>query len=239
MKRKGLKFILIILLGVAVLLFLYEFIPLGWKKIPQEKVFRGIAWFEFNKKSALAGWEEKIFKGRVIYSVKEDKQGGYLDAYSKNAASAILHWVKFNPIEQPMVSWKWKVVKFPDRKRGIYAEGTWLEKDDYAARFYIIFPRFPFFRFQCLEYIWDKDLPKGTILTNPYFKNLKIVVAESGAENLGKWVSEERNVYEDFKKIFGRNPGNAGAIAIMTDSENTASTAEAQYNDIEVGYGKE
>jgi hypothetical protein len=137
-----------------------------------------------------------------------------------------------------MVGWKWKVTKFPERQPGVYEDSGWVEKDDYAARFYIIFPRFPFFRLQCLEYVWDAKLPIGTISTNPNFKNLKIIVAESGENNLGKWVTVERNIYEDFKKLFGKNPGNAGAIAIMTDADNTASTAEAQYNDIEVGYEK-
>jgi hypothetical protein len=198
-----------------------------------------VAWFRFDQKNALQGWEEKIFKGRVRYSVRADRQEGYLDAYSRAAASGIVRWLKFNPKRAPMVSWKWRVLKFPEKNKGVYEDNWWIEKDDYAARFYVIFPRFPFFRFQCLEYIWDKDIPAGQVLANPNFKGLKIIVVESGEENLGKWVSEERNVYEDFKKLFGSEPGNAGAIAIMTDSDNTASFAQTQYNDIEVGYAKQ
>jgi len=137
-----------------------------------------------------------------------------------------------------MVSWKWKVVKFPESKQISQQEGGWLERDDYAARFYVIFPRFPFFRMKCLEYVWDEDLPKGTLVMNPHLKNLKVIVAESGDKNLGKWVLVERNIYEDYKKYFGTNPGNAGAIAFMTDSDTTLSTAEAQYDEIKVGYGK-
>ena len=209
--------------------------PLG-RRLPQEKVFRGVAWFRFDKKNALAGWEEKIFKGRVIYSVISDRQDSYLNAYSKKSASGIVYWLKFNPQKQPMVSWKWRVTRFPDRAKALAEDSSWFEKDDYAARFYIIFPRFPFFRMQCLEYIWAKDLPSGTVLTNPTFKNLKIIVAESGEKNLGKWVAVKRNVFEDFRKYFDSRPGTAGAIAIMTDADNTSSTAEAQYNDIEVGY---
>jgi hypothetical protein len=44
-------------------------------------------WFSFDKKDALTEWEEKIFKGRVLYSVKVEKTGGYLTAYSRNSAS--------------------------------------------------------------------------------------------------------------------------------------------------------
>jgi hypothetical protein len=64
------------------------------------------------------------------------------------------------------------------------------------------------------------------------------MVLEAGEENLGKWVYVERNIVEDFKKAFGRNPGKVGAIAIMTDADNTLSTAEAQYDEVKVGYEK-
>lgn len=231
--------LLLILLAETVVLFVLSQQPnCAQPEPPQARVFRGVAWFRFDKKNSLDGWEEKIFKSRVVYSIKRDKTGGYLNAYSKNAASGMLYWLKFNPRQNPYVSWKWKVVKFPEKKKAPGAGSGWLEKDDYAARFYIIFPRFPFFRVQCLEYIWDKDLALGTVLTNPSFSNLKIIVAESGEKKQGQWVQIERNIDEDFKKVFGSRPGNAGAIAIMTDSANSASTAEAQYNDIEVGYVK-
>jgi hypothetical protein len=33
-------------------------------------------WFGFDKENALTEWEEKIFKGKVLYSVKIDKIEG-------------------------------------------------------------------------------------------------------------------------------------------------------------------
>ncbi len=217
---------------------LMQEINLKQTKSFQEKIFRGVAWFNFDQNNALKSWEEKIFKGRVLYSIKKDKTGGYLNAYSRDAASAIIHWLKFDPTQKKMVSWKWRVTKFPERKGAEFEESSWIEKEDYAARFYIIFLKFPFFRIKCLEYVWDRDLPVGTILTNPNFNNLKLIIVESGKQKLGEWIYIERNVFEDYKKAFGRNPGRAGAIAIMTDAENTGSTAEAQYDDIKVGYDK-
>jgi hypothetical protein len=189
----------------------------------------------------LGEWQEKIFKGRVLYSVYEDKKSGYLSAYSKESASGIFYRLTFNPKKEPMASWRWKVVKFPDKKEGDNSSTAWIEKDDYAARFYVIFPGITFNSTRSLEYVWDKELPKGNIITSPYFKNIKIIVLESGEKNLGNWVYEERNIYKDFKEAFGeeREPGPAGAIAIMTDSDNSLSTAEAYYDDIKVGYKNE
>lgn len=228
-----------LLLFIAVFAITWALLFLPPRRMPQEKILKGVASFSFNRKNSLDGWEEKIFKDRVMYSVIEDKTGGYLKAHSKNSASGLVYWLKFNPETNPMVRWKWKVLKFPSRDNDTQEGSWWLEKDDYPARFYVIFPRFPILRYRCIEYVWDKDLPLGTVLTNPYFPNLKIIVVESGENNTGKWVTIERNVFEDFKMLFDANPPEAGAIAIMTDSENTQSEAEAQYNDIEVGYEKQ
>jgi len=195
--------------------------------------------FPFKEKNSLKEWEEKIFRGRVLYSVKENKGGGYLTAYSKQAASGIFYQIKFDPKKEPMIRWKWKVLRFP--KKGTVAPdgGGWIEQDDYAARFYVIFPKLAFNLTKALEYVWDRDLPVGTINSSPYSKNIKIMVIESGRRNLKRWVEEERNVYEDFKKAFGQEPGIVGAIAIMTDTDNTRSTAEAHYDEIKVGYKNE
>lgn len=193
-------------------------------------------WFSFNHTDALNEWEEKIFKNRVLYSVKIERTDGYLTAYSKNAASGIFYEIGFNPKRQPIVSWKWKVIKFPEKGPYPYATSKWIEKDDYAARFYVIFPSFLFTHTKSLEYVWDKNLPEGTLMTSPYYKNIKIIVAESGEKNVGDWVYEKRNIYADFQMAFGREPGRVGAIAIMTDSDNTISTAEADYDEIKVGY---
>ncbi|MBN1405308.1 MAG: DUF3047 domain-containing protein [Candidatus Omnitrophica bacterium] len=194
-------------------------------------------WFPFKKKDSLNEWEEKIFKGRVLYSVKATKTDGYLSAISKNAASGIFYRIRFNPKKTPLVSWKWKVVKFPEASKvKLVVDSEWIEKDDYAARFYVIFPKLAFNLTKTLEYVWDKQVPKGTILTSPYYKNIKIIVLESGREHINRWVLEKRNIYDDFKQAFGLEPGEAGAIAIMTDTDDTASTAEAYYDEIRVGY---
>ena len=90
-----------------------------------------------------------------------------------------------------------------------------------------------------IEYISDENLAEGTIITSPYFGNIKLIVAESGRKNLNKWVFEERNIYEDYKKCFRGTPPLVGAIALMTDTDNTLSTAEASYKNIRVGYKNE
>lgn len=198
-------------------------------------------WFPFKRKDALKKWEEKIFKGRVLYTIKVGRSDGYLSAYSEGTASGILYNLRFDSAKTPMISWKWRVIRFPDKAKDkdISVTSEWLEQDDYAARFYVIFPKLSFLHTRSLEYVWDKDLPEGTIMTSPYSDNIKIFVLESGWKNVGRWVHEERNIYEDYRLAFGRKPPKVGAIAIMTDTDNTASTAEADYDEIKVGYKDE
>lgn len=192
--------------------------------------------FPFNKENALSEWQEKIFKNKVLYRVEPKREGGYLLAKSDKACSGIFYKIKFNPKEYPLVSWKWKVITFPDKDRAKKTYGGWLERDDYAARVYIIFPAFIFTNTRAIEYIWDETLPEGTILTSPYWHNIKLMVIESGRKNIGQWVLAERNIYEDYRRAFRAKAGGVGAIALMTDTDNTLSTAEALYKEIKVGF---
>ena len=203
--------------------------------------------FPFDREEALKKWKEKVFRGKVLYVVEVKDSGGYLSAHSEQAASGIFYRLVFSPRKKPLISWQWRVTTFPEKPQPQEEEEKdskkgWIERDDYAARFYVIFPGLSFSGTRCLEYVWDKDLPADQILTSPYFHNIKIVVAESGNKNLGKWVKEVRNIREDYRRAFGLEPPKVGALAIMTDADDSLSSAEAHYRDIKVGYeedGKE
>jgi hypothetical protein len=59
-----------------------------------------------------------------------------------------------------------------------------------------------------------------------------MIVAESGREKLGVWQDVTRNLYEDYKRAFGEEPGRVSAIGIMTDTDNTGENVHAYYGDI-------
>jgi hypothetical protein len=72
----------------------------------------------------------------------------------------------------------------------------------------------------------------GTAVPNPYTEQVHMIVIESGSAKLNTWITEERNVYEDYKRAFGEEPPMISGIAIMTDTDNTGESAEAYYGDI-------
>ena len=59
-----------------------------------------------------------------------------------------------------------------------------------------------------------------------------MIVVESGPAKRNTWFTEERNVYEDYKRPFGGEPPMISGVAIMTDTDNTGESAEAYYGDI-------
>ena len=104
--------------------------------------------------------------------------------------------------------------------------------DDYPARVYVIFPHWFPPKTRSINYIWANRLPVGEAVPNAYYAKAIMLAVQSGAENAGKWVTEERNVLEDFRRLFGEEPPEVGAIAIMTDTDNTGEQATACYDDL-------
>jgi hypothetical protein len=113
-------------------------------------------------------------------------------------------------------------------------------EDDFAARVYVIFPAMFITNSKVLEYVWSETLPAGTTGTSPYSGNIKLMVLTQGGSKNNAWVSEERDIYSDYVKLFGKPPEyNVGAIAFMTNTEHTGTSAEAAYDDIVIGYKEE
>ena len=52
-------------------------------------------------------------------------------------------------------------------------------------------------------------------------------MVRSGVARLGKWLTETRNVWEDYRLIYGEDPDDVDAVSIAIDSDDTRSSAEA------------
>lgn len=168
-------------------------------------------------------------------------------AESNKSASGLVIPVDIDPKEFPLIKWEWKI-------EGVLEDGDLTRKDgdDYAARIYITFD-YPvsdlgfrdrikyrairtFTSFdvptRALNYIWANKAEKGTIASNPYTDWVKMIAVQSGNDNAGLWKSEKRNIYEDYREAFGEEPPNITGVQIMTDSDNTESSAKAAYGKI-------
>jgi hypothetical protein len=81
-----------------------------------------------------------------------------------------------------------------------------------------------------LDYIWDNRLPPGTTLDNAYTGRAKMIVVRCGAADVGRWVTETRNVLHDYRRLFGGDPPPVAGVAVMTDTDDTGERAVAWYD---------
>lgn len=172
-------------------------------------------------------WEEKSFRGRTDYQVVADGESHCLRAESHAAASGLIFPKTYSLRDYPYLSWRWRVdnvIPGGDERRK--------SGDDYAARVYVIFPHWLPLRTRSINYIWANQLPQGEFVPNPFFSGAVMVAVQSGESQVGTWQSERRNVLEDYRRIFGEEPPKVGAIAVMTDTDNTGRSAVACYADI-------
>lgn len=172
-------------------------------------------------------WETKIFKGETIYAPVVEEGRSALKAESRASASALVRRISLDLRAYPRLAWSWKVSHTirtgNERKKA---------GDDYAARVYVVFPAALFWKTRTVNYIWANHLPRGAFVPNAYTANAVMVAVETGDANAGRWMDEERNVLEDFRRAFGEDPPQAGAVAIMTDTDDTGEEAVAWYGPI-------
>jgi len=236
MKKIVLSVLILVVIIVVASILLPRYGIFFWRAPKPLQKTELVKLFPFSEDNALKEWEEKVFKGKVIYRIEKGKDLSYVRATSDKTASALYYKLKMEAKKRsPVISWKWNVNKFPEKKGEESIETE--NEDDFAARVYVIFPAMFFTNSKVLEYIWSETLPEGMIGTSPYSKNIKLIVTRSGPNKNKKWFQEERDIGADYMKAFGRSPEyDIGAVAFMTNTEHTLTSADAMYDEIKLGY---
>lgn len=175
------------------------------------------------------GWEKKSFKGETRYSPAKEDAIPCLRAEANASASGLFYKITYDAAAEPILTWSWKVDNLVAKSNAHTKAG-----DDYPARIYVVFPSLFFWNTKALNYVWATDLPEGTAIANSFTSNAIMVAVENGPAHLGQWRTYRRNIYQDFQKYFGTEPPPVGAIAIMTDTDNTGERASACYGAIRV-----
>jgi hypothetical protein len=193
--------------------------------------------------ATLENWEPVTFPKIARHSSYETRTSegeNYLVAQSSGSASAIRSIHEFDVYRYPIGKWRWKV-------DNVYAKGNLLEKagDDYPLRVYIMFKYDPgqasfgeqlqyglakivygaYPPQSSLNYIWANREEEQGIHPSPYTDKARLLVLRAGTAEVGRWVEEEVNLLEDYRRAFGTEPPATATIAIMNDSDNTGEAA--------------
>jgi Protein of unknown function (DUF3047) len=171
-------------------------------------------------------WKEQTW-GKPAYDLEIVSDNGQpvLQLKSKGDNSTISRDLKgrVNLKETPILEWKWKVITLP-------TGGNACQKatDDQAAQVYVAWVRTPeSVRSRIIGYVWDSTAPAGTICKSEKTSTVTYVVLRSGSDDLGKWITERRNVVEDFRRIYGEAPDTPTVLSLAIDSDDTRSSAQS------------
>ncbi len=168
-------------------------------------------------------------KTKYRYRVVEENGQKYLRYSGMDAMHIGLPIHETNEIDlstHPILSWEWRVHAVPT------GANEDIEKlNDTAASIYVVYEISGIFRIpKVIRYTWSSTLPKGTELAKG---RQRIVVKESGMARKGEWIRFERDIAEDYRKLFGEEPPKRPlAILILSDANNTGSFAFADYGPI-------
>lgn len=80
-----------------------------------------------------------------------------------------------------------------------------------------------------LMYVWDSRSALETVLPGGRSDRIRKIVVDSGPSQLRSWRVHQRHIVQDFERAFGERPGRLVGVALMTDSDNTASQTQALY----------
>ncbi len=177
-----------------------------------------------DKSGVPADWQIKEKSGKADFAVVKDDGVAAVRLRSANTSFSLQREVDVNLKQYPILTWKWKVTKLPERG-DVRNSNT----DDQAAQLFLAFSKT-----QAIVYIWDTTAPQGAMAdaSAPFFMHIKAVVIRSGKTGIGSWITETRNVYDDYKKLFGGEPGDIRGMRVQINSQHTGTSAESYFADI-------
>jgi hypothetical protein len=176
------------------------------------------------------GWQNvAFFKTPTDYAVVHDDTNSFVRGVAEKTCSALSIKLNLAPRAKLKLRWRWKI-------DGVNPNGSErdLKKFDHAARVFVAFdtligpPR-------TLNYLWANVETPGTVLAHPKSSRAQIFVLESGDAKAGQWLTEERDVVADWKRVFPDKPmPKIVGLGLMTDSDSLGKKLTGDYAAIEL-----
>ena len=196
------------------------------------------------------GWQPLLFskfRAPTKFELIDDGGTTVAHAMSENSSSVMMENLDVDPRQFPILTWRWKAPRLVPG-----ANSTSRKTEDAPVRLIIAFDgdkekltfsdqmTFAETRallgldppYATLEYTWGDGAPKESVIENGWNKRIRLLLARSGAERLGEWVTEKRNIADDFRRAFGEEPGRILSIGIHCDSDATETKSEGFFGDI-------
>lgn len=187
------------------------------------------------------------FRAPTKFELIDDSGTTVAHALSDNSSSVMMENLDLDPSEFPILTWRWKAPRLVPG-----ANSTSRKTEDAPVRLIIAFEgdrdklsfsdqmTFAESRallgvdppYATLEYTWGDGAAKESVIENGWNPRIRLLLARSGAERVGEWVNETRNIVADFRRAFGEDPGRIVSIGIHCDSDATETKSEGFFGDI-------
>jgi hypothetical protein len=187
------------------------------------------------------------------FSLVADDGTTVLRVDSDNSAGSVGIPITVSPVSdkeragRATLEWRWKIDRLLEKADMDHKMG-----DDFPARVYVFFDvpleslsfvdrgKIKIARMvsgadvptAALCYVWDNQHRIGHTAWSPYTNRVRKVVLQSGPSNVGKWMSESRDVAADFREAFGFAAPAVTGVAVGNDSDNTDDHVTAWFGDV-------
>ena len=173
-------------------------------------------------------WEHQKFVNETQYTLVRDEGKPAIRAVGQESSSGLYKKIKYSVKEYPWLQWEWKLEKV--HKTAVL---TIKEREDMALGVFVIFPHSWLrpWKTKGIAYVWTgANHQPGQIVMNPHHPYF---ILEAGEEKKGRWITEKRNLLEDYKRVYGEYPEkNAKAIGLFTDNDQTKEPVVGFYGPI-------
>jgi hypothetical protein len=199
------------------------------------------------------GWHPHVMRrdrDATDYRLVRREGRQVLEAHALRSTSGLRADVDIDPLRTPWLSWSWRVDQFPSE-----ASIADDERDDSPARIVLTFDgdvhtlrlRDRMFSdlvelvtgqplpFATLMYAWDGAAAPEQVIAYPRSARIQYLVVERGAQRTGRWLAYRRNVRDDYRRVFGTEPGRIRHVGVLCDSDDLKLELVSWFGDIAFG----
>ena len=133
-----------------------------------------------------------------------------IECCTRADAAILRREVSLATSEDATLNWRWRIDQLPSSLRE-----DELNQHDYLS------VAVEWDSGKDITYMWSTSLPVGTVFTCPipqWAPRETHVVVRSGAEGIGSWVEESRNLHRDYVEILKQPPGRIVAVWLIAVS---------------------
>lgn len=172
---------------------------------------------------------EEIMNESESFRIVENEGRKFVRVHTRGEAIRIIHPTRdafpWTLERHPRLRWDWRVLEAPEN-----ANESESGRNDTPAAVYVTFSINFFGIPRSIKYTYSSSLPIGSVVS---FTGLRVLVVASGPDRFGEWLREERNLVEDYRRVYGGDPPNEPlSIALWSDSDSVGGTTRADFDDI-------